>query len=118
MKTSDESARNTETPDDDHMTGREQMIETVARALAGLASEDSELDWPAEAFMREAAVVLDAVLPQITTIEQLKALPGAWYLLGELDGRPYCFVRMGIETSMLARYLERFGPFTVVWRPD
>ena len=63
----------------------------------------------------QAQAVVDAILPQITTVEELDDL----YLSGDrrtvlIDSRGYPH-RIGL---IAAEVVERYGPLTVVWRPE
>lgn len=101
------------------------MIERAARALAAL--EDGQ-DWPSNAelggnltgtrddeyrdAMRDTArEMLDAVLPQITTIAELEALPLRTLLIDEHGGE----YRIGFHAH---DSIERALPLTVVWQPE
>jgi hypothetical protein len=73
--------------------------------------------------------VLDAVMPQITSVEQLEALPLDTLLLGaQVTGTPV-IVRLWADrgshrcTALGGNFssepaLAKFGPLTVIWRPS
>ena len=74
---------------------------------------------------RVAARVLDAILPQVSTVEELEALPFLSRLIGtggaivtrhRWSVHVDCFLWVGGTTAK--RALEEFGPLTVVWRPE
>jgi hypothetical protein len=111
------------------MTTRADMIETAARALWG--DYDTAIPAVQRECKRVATVVLDAVLPQITTVEQLDALPEG--TLGIADGTvfradtPDDASRLRVWTVMdpdtqqwttSELLLKVDGPLTVVWQPD
>jgi hypothetical protein len=108
------------------MTTRADLIETAARALAQqithavrgdhvMAVHGSNIDC--------ATAVLDAVLPQITTAEQLEALPSPVVVVDAFErawqkhrGLTAWWPTVGlVQTSeeLIAR-----GPLTVVWQPQ
>jgi hypothetical protein len=98
------------------MTTRADMIETAARALCAQDSEDWE-EVQQHAYREDAAAVLDAVLPQITTVEQLRALPKRTWLLTAIDDTPHLLLRGAMDDKHLESYLSVYGPLTVWQQP-
>jgi hypothetical protein len=116
---------------------REQRIETAARALyaeyrrqhPGTLTWGTEPDYfKRERFYPSATVVLDAIEPQVTTVEELEALPvgtvlvtgrGLAITISDLpianpDVRGYRgmhFATRNADDALLD------GPLTVVWQP-
>ena len=94
---------------------REQMIEKGVDALVAC---------PTTAFRDQSRAILDAVLPQVTTVEELEALPCPALLLGALVGRLPAVFRwtngqLYYEDGSMRLTLQasEFGPLTVVWQP-
>jgi len=104
---------------------REQIVGKVANALCAYvtANAGTDLDYQPEEFTGEAAALLDVVLPQVTTVAELEALPMHTVLIGT-DGYVYSprrneFSCLTLETSANPEIvLDKFGPLTIVWRPE
>jgi hypothetical protein len=116
------------------MTTRADLIETAARAIRranidlGFIETDTDTD---DIERTEAAAVVDAVLPQITTAEQLDALPlrtkvlaadgNTWekYMARSWGKGPaWRSTKGGGAYNRSARSVAEYGPFTVVWQPS
>jgi hypothetical protein len=76
---------------------------------------------------RVAARVVDAILPQVTTVEELEALPGATKLSVDRNGCPAMRLQRGgfvigfsgsveWDAETLLEFAD--GPLTVVWSPS
>jgi hypothetical protein len=98
---------------------REQMIEKVWHLLNLDGLEELHCD-------HLAAAILDAVLPQVSTVAELRALPGRCLLVGKAPSGvdPHVYDWFGSELYDLhsrcyrnAQSLLALGPLTVVWRP-
>ena len=66
--------------------------------------------------------MLDAILPQVTTVEELEALPAQALLLGTNVGKfPAVFRwtngQLYYEGGRFENLVSVFGPLTVVWQP-
>lgn len=97
---------------------REQMVEKAARAMladdiaAGYASdgwdEGADRNW----LLGNARAVLDAVLPQVSTVAELEALHlPAQSVLVDTGG-------MALIAELVEEFDFRHGPLTVVWQPE
>lgn len=112
---------------------REQMIEKAARAI--LADEiehgDAAEGWDdganQEWLKRNARAALNAVMPQVTTVEQLRRLSRwSWLVAEVLGGCAWVFRWNGVdlrsidsgERREITWLVERYGPLTVVWSPS
>jgi hypothetical protein len=96
---------------------REQMIDLAAKVFAELepGTEWTPID-EREYYTRRAREVLDVILPQVTTMEELAALPDGTKLVG-----PYGAIvaRYDDDPTHLWEYWLRFdGPLTIVWQPS
>ena len=84
---------------------RDALVEKVWQSITA-----NSLDaWAA------ASEIVDAILPQVTTVEELDALyesADRSTLLIDNHGRPH---RIGF---IAAEVVENHGPLTVVWRPE
>lgn len=94
---------------------REQMVE---RAAAVLFEVDGGT-WPEDCthpdeHRRDARAVLDAILPQVSTVEDLEALPDRAVLLGR-NGFIWS-IRKGQCSPLFM--LKDYGPFTLVYQPE
>ena len=93
------------------MTHRDDQIAAAAAALdEALASRDLWLD----GLLPDAEAIVDAVLPQIHTVEQLDTLYQAASrrtLLVDRYGEPHRL------STVSAHVVELFGPMTIVWQP-
>lgn len=96
------------------------MIEKAARSLhAGRCCEDE----PTREDRSDAEWVVDAILPQVTTVEELEALPDRSIVVDALDrvwtstgdGEPFLDCRYDAERTLPE--LAARGPLTVVWQP-
>lgn len=98
---------------------REQMIEKVATAIAW----EPSVHYPDALQLRMhvdedlaaeiAAEIIDAILPQVTTVEELEALPDSSLLVTD-DG----YVLQHFADQDPDVILRAFGtPLTVVWQP-
>ena len=87
---------------------RVEMISRVAGALEGSPFGATYFD--------DAERVLDAILPQVTTVEELEALSGRSLLYGTASGQaePVLWQPSWQDPQEV---LEMFGPLTVVWTP-
>lgn len=96
---------------------REQMIDIAADIITNPPFGTTERE--------DAAAVLDAILPQVATVEELAELPCPALLLGQPDGyRPPSLMRWkptGLEyedgTHPDPQWVLAAGPLTVVWQP-
>jgi len=103
---------------------REQLIEKGALALVGRSVEQG---WVAEDLepvtslgpqnvrdvMRDIVLeVLDAILPQVTTVAELEALRPEALLLPEQGG-----VTVRSRSLMARAYVEGGGTLTLIWQP-
>lgn len=99
---------------------REQQIQRAAQALAEVPEELRSGNYS------DAILVLDAILPQVTTVAELEALP-IWSVVLFPDGAPYRkassdrwwsstgAVLLAYDLAAPANYE---GPLTVVWTPE
>lgn len=104
---------------------RREALDEICRALRdyGSAAEESaekgatiyEADW--------AAALLNELLPQVTTVEELEALPKGAKLLGA-DGSTWMqhleawrSDTYSIRRSSTLLELKKANPLTVVWQP-
>jgi hypothetical protein len=94
------------------MDPREELVYKVEELVS---------NWPTGGSYQVAEAILDAILPQITTVEELDTLPNETVLVGA-DG--YAF---RLEDGVLfaedgawhpPNALRESGPLTVVWRPS
>ena len=95
------------------MTHRERLIET-ARQAVNCHDQHIQEDAPPGYEREIAEAVVDAVLPQIHTVDELDALYQAASrrtLLVDRDGLPHRL------STVSAHVVELFGPLTVVWQP-
>jgi hypothetical protein len=126
---------------------REQMVEKAAAVLdqhecifigtvEGYAcgcDEPGVLDLPGvvEAQEHQAQAVLDAILPRVTTVAEIEALPAESLVMATRGARAYVFsVHAGIACSChwenddkhggrsQSRHLASLAPLTVVWQPE
>lgn len=111
---------------------REQMIEKGVLATLVETDEEESLAQTLgfdENYARKVVVpmIIDAILPQVTTVEELEALPIGTALLAEMmacsvaydhgrSARLFAFTNGRHEYSA-NRMLREFGPLTVVWTP-
>ena len=96
---------------------REQQIEKVQRILYS----DTTAIGPE--ILRATPLILDAILPQVTTVEEGAAVPWSAKLVSD-DGLLFKVTISGqlIGLASRDRYdwqvaLDNFGPLTVVWQP-
>ncbi len=103
---------------------RAQMIEKGAQAHYREAMPDATIIWPElshkarEHHRQRAAAVIDAALPQVTTVEELEALPIATQLVtedGETDNAGY-WAELA-RSSVADGVTQYFWPLTLVWQP-
>jgi hypothetical protein len=106
---------------------REQMVEKAASLI--IASDQTLLVPNMAHFNRLANAILDAILPQVTTVEELEALDGDVVLVSE-SGATWRTYRLRSGTVLLSpgnQKTPRFhpevvlsdqGPLTVVWQPS
>lgn len=96
---------------------REQMIEKAAEAIADY------YDHPAESYEDDARRVVDALLPQVTTVEELEALPprtvvvgvrGVTWVRGDRDHFPWVGTLWGSASS---HSVIESAPLLVAWQP-
>lgn len=119
------------------MAAREQLIEKAARAShqEGLSSGTEYAAWDAlrdrvrREYRENAAAVVDAILPQVTTVEELEALPlntkvidaggEAWarYYLAAKGPRPLRWRNSRGGYGRTSIDIARCGPLTVVYQP-
>jgi hypothetical protein len=109
------------------MTTRADLIEAAARALFWDrypdATED-DFEYSRIDYDGHARAVLDVVLPQITTVEQLEALPEGAAL--SFDGLGFGMLlrvsrgelRNDTWTGSFEQATAELGPLTVVWQPS
>jgi hypothetical protein len=69
-----------------------------------------------------AESVLDAILPQVTTVEELEALPGALVVDGgnrKWEVGHYYLTSIDKRQDLLRHYeaVEVLAPLTIVWQP-
>lgn len=93
---------------------REEMIEKAARAIATSQYGESVLDIEAArtTWIAAATCALDAILPQVTTVEELKAVRIGSVLMTEGG---HCF--RWDAPRKVSMVLKVYGPLTVVWQP-
>jgi hypothetical protein len=108
---------------------REQMVEKAARAshqygfdCGGVYADWDDLSGTVQQQYRaDAAAVLDAVLPQVSTVEELEALPAGAKVL-DTAGDVYWKLSTGRFRDLRgnddgAEHVTFFAPLTVVWTP-
>lgn len=84
------------------------MVEKAALVL--------DAAYPGEYVATEAArAVLDAILPQVTTVAELEALPSG-SLLVTPNGEPVRHLYAHWQTERA--WLETYGTLTLVWQPE
>lgn len=91
---------------------RSEMVEKAARLLAdydGLSTPDETDD-------ARARIVLNAILPQVTTVAELEALPHLSVVL-DSEGEPWTRWLNGWTKDATSEQLSHVGPLTVVWTP-
>jgi hypothetical protein len=97
---------------------REQMIEKAAEALLAACGACDDAEGRAD-HVRDARTVLDAILPQVSTFEELEALDPRSLMLKDFD--TYARAEDAASLVRAARYLGRdflpVNPLTVVWQP-
>lgn len=102
---------------------RAEMIEKAARASHqwGLDFGGEYAKWDAlrestrREYREEAAAVLDVLLPQVTTVEELGSLPNSNTWLASNGVHP---CKAPHRASFWRGYnFDAFGPLTVVWQP-
>lgn len=94
---------------------RDELVEKAADVLHGGVSRMDIRACPMRSCRDEhrarAEDVLDALLPQVSTVEELAELP--WNaVVATADGHTY-----RAESPLMAYVLQR-GPVTVVWSPS
>lgn len=105
------------------MSGRDELVERGAEALAGWVNETNQgFTFTAKDFAAESAVILDAVYPTVSTAAELAALP-----LGSIvvSHNGYPFERSfdqemsvgGEFAGTVDEIAAQFAPLTVVWKP-
>ncbi len=108
---------------------REQMIEKAAQVLWEAAWPNTSWDLATEddrgPHLDDASDLVDAILPQVTTVAELEALSNYSFVVGE-DG-PYMVRHLG-STYLQQKFGEGWdcepkdalahGPLTVVWQPE
>ena len=87
--------------------------EMIKRATLAMYNGDQRL---AERYAGDGRKVVDAILPQVTTVEELEALPGKSLLYGTASGSAEWVVWQPSWQDP-QELLEMFGPLTVVWTP-
>ena len=108
---------------------REQQTEKAAEALASAGGQLQDSAY----WLPEARAVLDAILPQVTTVAELEALPARSLLKGANDGDVWqcsgyrqrighspwdCLSEDGTAGGYTAEtVIDRSAPLTVVWQP-
>ena len=103
------------------MSTREQLLEKAAVAWHDSTCPEGDECRSRDLHSRSNAIiigflgnVLDAVLPQITTVAELEALPDRTLLVAA-DG--FCLRWFDFMTSGL-NLLADHGPLTVIWQPE
>jgi hypothetical protein len=108
---------------------RQDMVVAAARALHRYCNGRVSFDHDAWAHKGDAAAVLDAVLPQITTVEQIQALPPRTVLMSiDNAGGPHFYRWLGgwilaiaqgddEDYAYLNEFLQQRDTVMVVWRP-
>ena len=115
------------------VVNRETLVEKAALASHrwGLECGGEYAEWDAlresvrRDYRSEAADVVDALLPQVTTVEELEALPSHTVIVtpegGPLEKMQTKWLHMGaLWASTAAEVVEcsrERGPLTVVWKP-
>lgn len=104
------------------------MIEKAARVMCD-APQDSLPRWDASdpalraIYMHEAQMVLDAILPRVTTVKELEALPELSALV--FQGGPFSLLvrvnhgrlRGELWVGSFHQAIAELGELTVVWQP-
>ena len=87
---------------------RAELVEKAAKVLAEIPPSLRSGPYA------DAAAVVDVLLPQVTTVEELEALPNGTVLVGE-SGFPY-WLTAGDDLTARTLLLHN-GPLTVVYVP-
>jgi hypothetical protein len=87
---------------------REQMIERVVTVMLTPYIEEDQT--PHKFDYEIAKAILDAILPLITTVEELEALPVGTKLIDSIGGT--------WTTHEVFSHIKEHLPLTVVWRPS
>ena len=92
---------------------REELLD---RATAALGAARCTIGCTVESHTREGArAVLDAVLPVVTTVDELRVLPSVAVLVSE-KGATHRAMNL---VTMDERGISLVGfPYTVVWQPE
>lgn len=97
------------------MTHRDDQIAAAAAALdEALASRDLWLD----GLLPDAEAIVDAVLPQVTTVDEVTALPHRTVLVSAEGEIFHWSWRMPMNLRLVAEGMLESGPLTVVWQPS
>ena len=95
---------------------REQMIEKAAEALLAACGACDDAEGRADHF-RDARAVLDAILPQVRSVEELEALPVETVVV-DTYGRAFTRYQGWWDYSEeMYKPSELIPPLTVVWQP-
>ena len=96
---------------------REAMVDRADEVLTWIAEDNCEPTW---GIREKAEKIVDAILPQVSTVEELEALPTRALVLKDFGS--YAQTE---EAGSLARAVRTLGhvflptkPMTVVWRPE
>lgn len=114
---------------------REQMVETAAKASWDADTEAHGLSraygWQPpggdalnDGYRKQARIMLDAILPQVSTVAELEALPQGTVLMGMAHEHGPRFARWWGDAAAIngtkwegVDLLHYYGPLTVVWQP-
>lgn len=86
---------------------REQLIREVQRAAGFDEHDELTLN------LVQARIILDTILPQVTTVEELEAVPRGAVLL-DCDSEPMHKIS---RFTLTEEAIEDTAPLTVVWTP-
>lgn len=117
------------------MMNREALVERAAKAAWDADTEREGLscyyDWQApggdvlnDGYRERARVILDAILPQVSTVAELEALPNT-ALLKSITGEVWqkslpgwdCLSEDGTAGLYSSEAVASRGPLTIVWSP-
>ena len=107
---------------------REQLVEMVAETiyaddaslvfdpdaaadLAGAASDTAAI------YRSNAAAVIDVLLPLVTTVDEVTALPHRTVLVSAEGEIFHWSWRMPMNLRLVAEAMLESGPLTIVWQP-
>lgn len=107
------------------MTAREQLIERIVQAVIeddvrhGIATPDEDLDRRCPWYRTNAQAALDAILPQITTVDEFVALPHRTLLVSDAGQATFWSPPTPEDLrKTAAHWLAHAGVWTVVWQPS